>query len=152
MLASDTAIGVAVIVLGAAVFLHSRTFPGPSEHIPGPSLFPMIMAVLLAICGAILVGKGVRNREKAFSAEISVLKGKGLLNILVVLGSAVFYILCSGFLGFLLTSFIVLFVDMRWLGVRLRNSLIAAAGAALFIYITFAKILLVALPVGWLGW
>jgi hypothetical protein len=40
---------------------------------------------------------------------------------------------------------------MRWLGVRLSHCLIAAAGTALFIHIVFAKILLVALPVGWLG-
>lgn len=151
MSASNTAIGIVVIMFGAAVFLYSMTFPGPAEHMPGPSLFPMILAVLLSLCGAILTGKGIRAGERVFSLDFKKWRGRGLQNSLVILGSAVFYILFSGLFGFLLTSFAVLFADMRWLGVRLRNCLLAAAGTTLFIYIVFGKILFVALPVGWLG-
>ncbi len=151
MRASDTAIGIGVIMFGAAVFLYSTTFPGPAEHMPGPSLFPMVLAVLLVLCGAILTGKGIRAGEKMFSRGSSAWRGRGLQNSLVILGSAVFYIIFSGLFGFLLTSFAVLYADMRWLGVRLWPCLLAAAGTTLFIYIVFAKILLVALPIGWLG-
>ncbi|MCJ7829860.1 MAG: tripartite tricarboxylate transporter TctB family protein, partial [Desulfobacterales bacterium] len=76
----------------------------------------------------------------------------GLINILLILGAIVFYILLSDFLGFLITSFIVLLGLMQRLNVSTVWSLTMSAAVTLAIYGLFAKILLVALPWGLWGW
>ena len=44
--------GILFFLLGAAIFLASRTFPDLPEGHPGPGLFPSIIGILLALSGA----------------------------------------------------------------------------------------------------
>ncbi len=152
MRVSNTAIGVGLIVFAIAVLLYTRTFPTLERGYPGPSLFPNVLAVLFIIAGITLVAQGVRSGERIIKFDISGITRSGLINILLVLGSIVFYIYLSDFLGFQITSFILLFGLMKWLRVSTHWSLVMACGITLAIYLLFAKMLLVPLPWGLWGW
>jgi putative tricarboxylic transport membrane protein len=152
MRVSNTAIGLIQIVFGTAVFLYARTFPRLEKDMPGPALFPIVLAVLFILTGVILVIQGIRNREKLLKFDTTGLRTSGVINILVVLAVILFYIFLADFFGFQITSFVLLFILMKWLRVSIRGSLIMAFGVTLSIYFLFAKMLMVPLPWGLLGW
>ena len=152
MRVSNTAIGVGLIVFAIAVLLYTRTFPTLEKGYPGPSLFPNVLAVLFIIAGITLVAQGVRSGERIIKFDTSRITRSGLINILLVLGGIVFYVYLSDFLGFQITSFILLFGLMKWLRVSTHWSLVMACGITLAIYLLFAKMLLVPLPWGLWGW
>ena len=152
MRVSNTAIGLGLIIFAIAVLFYTRTFPTLEKGYPGPSLFPNVLAVLFIISGITLVVQGVRSGERILRFDTSGITGSGLINILLALGSIVFYIYLSEFLGFQITSFILLFGLMKWLRVSTPWSLVTACVVTLAIYALFAKILLVALPWGLWGW
>jgi putative tricarboxylic transport membrane protein len=152
MRVSNTSIGLVLIVFAGAVLFYTRTFPTLEKGYPGPSLFPNVLAVLFIIAGITLVAQGVRSGERIITFDTSGITRSGLINILLVLGAIVFYIYLSDFLGFQITSFILLFSLMKWLRVFTRWSLVMACGVTLAIYLLFAKMLLVPLPWGLWGW
>ena len=65
-----------------------------------------------------------------------------------VIGSVVFYIVAVDWLGFLLTSLIILTVLFRLFGVALGRSIVIAAIATFVIHFAFYKLLRVPLPWG----
>jgi putative tricarboxylic transport membrane protein len=75
-----------------------------------------------------------------------------LLNALFVLGGTIGYILVVDFLGFIPTATLLLFLLMCWLHARVITAAAVAILLALGIYLLFARLLLVPLPRGVLGW
>ena len=152
MRVSNTAIGLFLILFAAVVLWHVQSFPSLDNGYPGPALFPSVLAVLFIICGIGLIIQGVRQREKLLKFDTGTLKLSGLLNILFVLGMIVCYIFLAQFAGFLIFSFLVLLILMKWLKVKTLASILMSAGVTLVIYLLFAKVLLVPLPWGLWGW
>jgi len=152
MRVSNTAIGVGVIVFGIWVIAYSRHFPKMAEGYPGPSLFPMVLAVLFIFAGIVLISQDVRSRSRILKFDISDLSRAHLINIGLILAAILFYIFLSDFLGFQFISAIILVALMKRLKVSTFWSLIMACGVTFGIYVLFAKILLVPLPWGLWGW
>ena len=69
-----------------------------------------------------------------------------------MLGTIVCYIFLSEYIGFLIFSFMVLLILMKWLKVKTLSSIVMSIGVTLVIYLLFAKVLLVPLPWGLWGW
>ena len=152
MRVSNTAIGCGTIVFGIWVIWYSKDFPKLEEGYPGPSLFPMVLAVLFIVAGIALIFQDVYSKNRIFKFDISDLSRTHLINITLILAAILFYIFVSDFLGFQFTSFILLVLLMKRLRVSTALSLIMAGGVTFFIYVLFAKILLVPLPWGLWGW
>jgi putative tricarboxylic transport membrane protein len=152
MRVSNTAIGLFLILFAAVVLWHVQSFPSLDNGYPGPALFPSVLAVLFIFCGIGLIIQGVRQREKLLKFDTGTLNLSGLLNILFVLGMIVCYIFLAQYIGFLIFSFLVLLILMKWLKVKTLASLLMSGGVTLVIYLLFAKVLLVPLPWGLWGW
>ncbi|MGD1973516.1 MAG: tripartite tricarboxylate transporter TctB family protein [Desulfobacterales bacterium] len=152
MRVSNTAIGLFLILFAAVVLWHVQSFPSLDNGYPGPALFPSVLAVLFIFCGIGLIIQGIRQREKLLKLDTGTLTLPGLLNILFVLGTIVCYIFLAQYVGFLIFSFLVLLILMKWLKVRPLASILMSGGVTLVIYLLFAKILLVPLPWGLWGW
>ena len=149
MRVNDAIIGLIAIVLSIAVFIHVQSFP-LNEGYPGPSLFPMVLSVLLCIAGIVLVVKGLKSKQPWFQ-RLPQLDLRGCCNILMTIVAILFYINASETLGFLITSFIVMFGMMILLRAKPWIALPVAVGMTLFIYLVFSKGLLVPLPRGLLA-
>ena len=152
MKVSDTAIGLFLIVFACAVLIHVQGFPQLENGYPGPALFPEVLSVLFIFCGIGLIIQGVRKREKILKVDLSSISSVGWLNIVFVLGAVLCYIFFAEFLGFLIFSFVILMILMKWLKVKTLPSLIMSVIVTLGIYLLFSKILLVPLPWGLWGW
>ena len=152
MRVSNTAIGLFLIICSAVVLWHVQSFPSLDNGYPGPALFPSVLAVLFILCGIGLIIQGMRQHEKLLKFDTGTLTLSGLFNILFVLGVIVCYIFLAEYIGFLIFSFMVLLVLMKWLKVKTLSSIAMSFGVTLVIYLLFAKILLVPLPWGLWGW
>ena len=152
MRVSNTAIGLFLILSAAVVLWHVQGFPSLDNGYPGPALFPSVLAVLFILCGIGLIIQGVRQREKLLKLDTGTLRLSGSLNIFFVLGTIVCYILLAETIGFLIFSFMVLLILMKWLKVKTLSSIAMSIGVTLVIYLLFAIVLLVPLPWGLWGW
>jgi putative tricarboxylic transport membrane protein len=152
MRVSNTAIGLVLIIFASAVLIHVQGFPSLDNGYPGPALFPEVLAVLFIFCGIGLIIRGVRQREKILKFDLGNITLAGWLNIAFVLGTVLCYILFAEYVGFLIFSFVILMILMKWLKVKMLPSLVTSIIVTLSIYILFAKVLLVPLPWGLWGW
>ncbi len=152
MRVSNTVIGLGTVIFSIWVLFYASNFPKLEQGYPGPSLFPMVLAVLFIFAGIVLIVQDFLSGAKKLKFDISDLSRVHLINIGLTLAAILFYIFVSDFLGFQITSFIILVFMMKRLRVSTFWSLIMACGVTFGIYVLFAKILLVPLPWGLWGW
>lgn len=157
MRVSDRISGSFLIALGAlATFGGTRLPPMPGQQI-GPSVFPMVIGIGLALCGAMIAfGVGHRFEEEAeadiasHTAPPPPVQHGALWSLRALIPPALllFYVLASEDLGFVPTAAIMALVLSLVLGARLRLALPIAIVAPVVIHLLFAKLLRVALPPG----
>ena len=147
---SDAVFGLLLLALGAAVIAIVSSYPTIAAQRVGPALFPGLIAIGLVIGGLILIVRGWRARATVpwIRFEPWVHSPRHVAGALGVIGSVLFYILAANWLGFLLTSLIILSVLFRLFGVALGRSIVIAAIATFVIHFAFYKLLRVPLPWG----
>jgi putative tricarboxylic transport membrane protein len=157
MRVSDRVSGSFLVALGAlAAFGGTRLPPMPGQQI-GPSVFPIVVGIGLALCGAMIaLGIGHRFEEEAEADVASHIAPEPVvqhgwlwgLRALIPPALLLFYVLASEDLGFVPTAAILALILGLVLGARLRLALPVAIAAPLVIHFLFAKLLRVALPPG----
>lgn len=149
---NDIIAGGIFIVLAIFIFTQTFNYPSPEKGHPGPDLFPNILALLFIGFGVALILK-TRKLSSKDQAEAEVAPGpKKVLNALFVLAIVAVYVGIVNFVGFLITSAVLLFILMKKLGVTILKSAVASIIITLFINLMFSKILRVPLPIGIFGW
>ncbi len=169
---SDRVTGLFMVALGGlAAYGGSRLPPVPGQQI-GPNVFPLVVGIGLAVCGAMIAfGIGRRYEEEA-EADLAKITGRIAaetgeaeapptswwrgLRALVPPALLLFYAAAVDRIGFLPTAAVVVLVASLALGARLRLAIPMAIGAPLFVNMVFLKLLRVPLPSGllplpWLG-
>jgi putative tricarboxylic transport membrane protein len=151
---NDAVWGALFILLSVALLVHVQSFPTiPGQNI-GPALFPGIIAVGLAVCGAMLIIKGLAVRAQGseharwLTFAPWVASRRHVLAFFMVLAVNVFYILLGDKLGFIPTAVIYLAALFAVFGVSPRWNLPIAIIVTLLIHYSFYKMLKVPLPWG----
>lgn len=148
---NDALLGLLLILLGAAMAWRAQSFPAvPGQQI-GASAFPTLIAVGFAFCGIVLVVSGLRQRAPLLVRSEWTRDPRGVLNVLAVIGSILFYILAARTLGFIPTMALILLVLQRLFGVGWVTTIIVAIAVPLAMQYIFGRLLLVPLPWGWLA-
>jgi putative tricarboxylic transport membrane protein len=147
---NDAVFGAVLLALGALVLFAIQGFPKIPGQPVGPALFPGLIACGLCIGGVLLVARGLRARPHHAWLEWEdwVRSPRHALALAVLIGSVVFYIAASNWLGFLPTAVLILLALFAVLRVPLGRSLVIAVIAALVIHFVFYKLLRVPLPWG----
>ncbi len=151
---SDLVGGGIFVALGIVILLLTLGFPTLEKGHPGPSLFPRILAVLFISFGGIVFLRGMKGEKEGAAAEIP---GDEAVTpnyfnpifVLIIIGA---YIALSNWLGFYLTSTLLLFLLMIKLKVPYLRSVLISILLTLFVDLMFVKILRVPLPIGLWGW
>jgi putative tricarboxylic transport membrane protein len=148
---NDAVIGIALILFALAMIAYTRTFPAMPGQDYGPALFPTLIGIGFIVTGVILIVSGLRRRrvEPLFGGGEWLRSGPHIINFLAVVGGLLLYIVASDWLGFILTSLLLLFV---WLvlfrGGKPISSLAIALAVTLAVNYAFSQLLLVPLPLG----
>jgi putative tricarboxylic transport membrane protein len=165
----DRVTGLFMVALGGlAAYGGSRLPPVPGQQI-GPNVFPLVVGIGLAICGAMIAFGVGRHYEEEAEADLAKISGRIAteladapshwwrgLKALVPPALLIFYVLAVDRLGFLPTAAMMVLAASLALGARLRLAVAMAIGAPLFVNLVFVKLLRVPLPSGllplpWLG-
>jgi len=152
---NDAIWGALFIIGAAAILFHVQGFPKiPGQNV-GPGLFPGVIATGVAICGLILVVRGLRARAAGdgpparwFVLPPWLRSPEHLGGFAVLVGVNVFYLLAVDRLGFLITGFVYLLAFMWVLRVRMARAIPVAVVMTLLIHYAFYKLLKVPLPWG----
>jgi putative tricarboxylic transport membrane protein len=145
---NDAVVGALLLALAAAVGWHIRGFPQMPGQKFGPALFPGLIAVGLAVCGALLVIRGVRSGDAPLRLAPWTHSPAMIGNFALVCGALVFYALASEALGFIVTGVALLLALFLKLRVPATRAVVVAVAATLVIHTLFYKGLRVPLPWG----
>lgn len=145
-------IGVAGLLLSAGYAVEAaNTLPMGSLSEPGAALFPILVAVLMAISSLALVVEQARLTGSA-DASLPLPRGADLRRLLGIALSVIGYIWLLSYLGFLVASILMALALVRLLtaGSWVRTAVVALA-ISISTYVLFVVILGVPLPKGELG-
>ena len=155
----DKVSGLFLVGLGAAAaYGGSRLPPVPGQQI-GPDVFPMVVGIGLAICGA-LIALGIgRHFEEEAEADLAAhsdqpapeaAHGGWAMGLKVLLPPALllFYVFAVDRLGFVPTGAVMVLATALALGARLKLAVPLALIAPLGVHLVFFKLLRVPLPDG----
>jgi len=159
LLISDKVSGLALVALGsAAAYGGSLLPPVPGQQV-GPNVFPMVVGIGLALCGAMIafgVGSAIEQEAEAELAAHSVklepdAPSSPLLNAAKTLlppALLLAYVFVGDRLGFVPTAFFIVLAISLAMGARLKLALPLALIAPPVVHLIFLKLLRVPLPAG----
>lgn len=154
---NDVLSGCCIGSLGAAIFMHARTFAPMVGQNVGPNLFPQIIATGLLACAVLLVLRGMKALLSSSTSQPSLpwitlpalLRQRRIaLGFVLVPLTLLFYVVASEALGFILSAFVLLMALFLVFAVRPRTALIVALLGVLAIHSVFYMLLRVPLPWG----
>lgn len=133
--------GTLCTFLGVAIWLYSNTFPVLEEGHPGPSLFPRMIGLGLAVTGVILFVRGLRERTNGFRIP----ERARLLRFGAGVAVAAIYPALQMIAGTIPALILSCLAVALVLGLTLRTAVFTAIGSGLLIYAVFNGLLRVPL-------
>lgn len=147
---NDAVFGAVLLLLGVAILVHVQAFPRIPGQQVGPALFPGLVALGLATCGALLIVSGYRKRatEPWYETAEWMRSGRHFVSFVAIVGGVAAYVLLAQAVGFLIVAPALLWLWFTVLGVRRTTALVVAVASTLVIWYAFYKLLRVPLPWG----
>jgi putative tricarboxylic transport membrane protein len=145
---NDALLGALLLAFAGWVWWLTTFFPAFPGQDYGPNLFPRILAGAIAICGALLLIRGLRARERWLILEEWTRDPARLASFLSVIAAALFYLFFSDALGFIPTAFAILLALFLWFRTRVVMAVPVAVGMTLLVHWFFAGLMRVPLPRG----
>ncbi len=145
---TDRWLGLALIVLAAALLWSARDFPKVPGQDLGAAFLPMLIGAGLLACG---IGLVVRSLRAAPYADEPGPKPPGTEHFgssFVVVGAIVFYIALADWLGFLIVAPLCLLAVFKAMRVSTAHAVMWAIGGTMLVHVGFYKLLRVPLPWG----
>jgi putative tricarboxylic transport membrane protein len=144
--------GVIFLGLAGITAFLAKDFPtGSIQEGMGARLFPLLLAIALAICSLLLILQGLRRNSA--QTEISSVGewlaknfGRNLAAPVIITVLLTLYLLVLDRIGFLIATPVFLFLTMKLQGSRLKKSMVVAVLLTAFMYVFFKLIFDVPLP------
>lgn len=153
MKVSDLILGPIIAALAVIILVASSMQPKPVfGGAYGGGFFPTILGAVLLLCGLALTYTGWRKRASVPLLAMGnwVESPRHVANTIAVLGTLLFYILTSGFLGFIISAGLACFALLWQFTRRPVSSLVIALVTVIVAKWLFQDMLLVPLPWGFL--
>lgn len=139
--AGDVTAALALFIAAAIIAQQSTTWPAAADVAGDPTVFPRVVAGLMALLGALLLALPLPVSEEESDAA-------GLRRILLALSATLVLALSLEWLGLIPAGFLYVLALQRIAGAPMRVALPFAVGAPVVIWLAFATALRVPLPWG----
>lgn len=133
------------LVISAFVYVNSGSFAVEDGGLAkNPAYYPRALALLLVILSAALIVKAVIQRDRG-SAPVS---RESLLNVGIIFGLILLYVLSFQFVGFIVSSLVFLVCGVRLYGGSWKESILCGAPVTAGVYVVFHILMKVPMPQG----
>jgi len=159
MLKSNKVIAIILILFGALIYYQSMGLPAMSNHpmAVDSARVPQAWAIILVVLSVILYIRGdvtkQPNEEKTIKDKYVYKIISKEKNVIFMIFIAIVYIILMNLLGYVIATFIFLFIAIYFLGSKYINTIRAIFFLVLFsatitigTYILFSKVLNIFLP------
>ncbi len=144
--------GMVIFIFGGVTAVLSLRMSIGTFRVPGSGMFPLILGILLMFLSCIFLLKLLYQYKKTTARKDSMVERGFPVQLIFFFGTMVLATAFFNQLGYPLTSFLLLVVLLRTLGMKqwfynILLSLISAV-ASYFLFVQWLKI---PLPKGWIG-
>lgn len=94
----------------------SSTYPPSNHGVPGPGIFPIIIASIIILSAIALVFFTIKSKAMA-DTEVD-LKSKNIINVYIAMTGLIIYLLLLPMVGFVSTTFVMLMLYIKWFSKR----------------------------------
>ncbi|KQL43542.1 hypothetical protein AN963_29290 [Brevibacillus choshinensis] len=140
--------GVFLLLVAIVFLIKSFSYAYSSEVGPGPGFFPIWLSGALLVLAVIYIISSMRSES---SDKVTFPSGKSLKSVLFLLCSMILFVALLPYLGFIACSTLFLFA-LLYKAYKWYINLLTSAGVSVLLYVVFAIVLEVQLPVSALGW
>ena len=135
-------------VFSVAVIVYTyNTFPAGRQGVPGPGVFPIIVASVMLLCSIIIFLTYIRSKDDKPFGLIS----ESTIRAYITIGLMVVYLVAAPIVGFLAVTFLFLVGTIKWFSKRGWIYVVSVSlGINVFVYVSFSIVLNVPLPTGFL--
>lgn len=140
-------VAVLSLICGTAIICMSLTFPKGTDGVPGPGIFPIIIGAMMIVSAVLLIIRTTLTKKEGNGslAMLSPEKKRVYLTMLVL----VVYFILLPYIGFCVSSFIMLLLLIKWYSRKsILKSIILAAVITAIVYLLFSMVLNVPLSFG----
>jgi putative tricarboxylic transport membrane protein len=144
MTSGDRIWGIVILILGGAYLIEGIRIPPAAFGDPlGPRIFPTILGISMAACGAYLLIKPEPRGAQP------ILVRRPLIQVLILCALLLLYAMSLPWLGYLLATFLLVWMAAILMGDRsfLRGLVISAVFSA-GVFFLFTRVLTIPLPLG----
>lgn len=143
---------ICILIAIVTLILSAKLPKGRSNlNIPGPAFFPNLLGIGLLICGIYQIILGFFKKDIPvinFKELLNNIKNIQVINLFIVIGLLIFFILFYEIIGFIICLTILLVITMIRFKVRLLSIIIATIVFIGIILIIFGTLFHVSLPMG----
>lgn len=135
------------MAFGAAVLFITRSWPQSRNGVPGPAVFPRIIAGIIIACAVIVLVRTILDKKPdPKNVDYS---SKNAIGVYITMGALILYFLLMKPLGFLIATVIMLSCFFAWFSKKkIYVCLIMAVVTSLIIFVIFSKALNVSMRFG----
>ena len=136
----DLVIGVIALAIGIVMFIETKSFPDITK------VYCRIVLIILIVIGAAMILTSLINAKKPGPEEVHV---KEWINPLIIFAFVLVYVIMIDFIGFFVSSAIIMPVVMIFMGYKKPLPIIlTTVGMLGFVYILFVTQLKLRMPQG----
>jgi putative tricarboxylic transport membrane protein len=137
------------LICSGGMFWLALSMDYYSEYGPGAGFLPLWVNGVIFILSVFYLVIVIKKKNIPVARIFP--KGEGFINVLVSMGSPVLFLIIVSYVGFVLSSFITLFI-LFMLGYKWYWSLGSSAVVTFILFWVFGTLLQVPLPVNQFGW
>ncbi|MBD1379552.1 tripartite tricarboxylate transporter TctB family protein [Metabacillus arenae] len=143
-------VGIFILLFSIFMVNSSLKYEYYGQYGPGPGFFPLWLSGLLGVFSILFILDSLRKNNRITFSDVFP-KGKILLSVLKVVFSILLFILISPFLGYIISSILIMLIllipDFKWI-----TSISTAVSVTIVLFVVFNIILDIPLPANIWGW
>ena len=149
----DRMSGLILLALGIFIFSKSFEYPFGTIKLPGAAVFPLLASsLLIIISGSIVISSFLKSKGGPSPAVLFSYSKEDLGRVILGIGSLVAYRYLLPSIGFAPSTFLFLFILIKWLGrYSWKISILFSLFTAVVCYYLFQIFLKIPMPRGILG-